>query len=467
MSTAPQTQFVKGPDGYVAYQTLGEGPPDVILVNTWGNSIDLQWENALFERFNRRLASMGRLILFDKRSEGSSDPIWSPFELLAKGRSTAIEEAGRDMLTVLDHLDVERAVVFGTLAGATMAIAFAASHPDRVARVVLTDPRPKMPASEDYPYSLTEDELPRAAAHSEAEWGEGITLDLDAPSLRDDDELRAWLGRYERLALPKGLVGPHVAAPFDVRPLLPLVQAPVLVLVHTEVTRPIDPDDPAVGVRGARGSGGASVVAKGVADCAGYHEIPTPDRALWAPQPEWVFETIERFVRAEAGVSARPTDRVFAVVLFTDLVASTSQLAQIGDRRWAEVLDVHDSVTAREVARAGGRVVERTGDGLLATFDAPARAVACAGAIAAELSRLGLEVRAGVHAGEVERRGDKIGGIAVHITARVMSEAGAGDVLVSRTIRDLVAGSGLEFEDRGMHELKGLNESWQLFAVKH
>lgn len=465
MTAAPATRFARGPDGYVAYQTVGEGPPDIILVNTWGNSIDLQWENALFERFNRRLASMGRLILFDKRSEGSSDPIWTPFEVLSRGRGGAIEEGARDMRTVLDHLGVPHAVVIGTLAGALMAISFAASFPDRAMRLVLTDPRVKMPMSEDYLFGLSEDELERAAAYTEAQWGNGLTLELDAPSLKEDGELRAWLARYERLALPKGLVRAHVAAHYDVRPLLPLVQAPTLVVAHTEVTRPIDPANPSIGVRGARGVGGSRLVAESVSNCVSYREVPTPDRALWAPQPPWVMDAIEEFVRGD-GAPVRRAERIFAVVLFTDLVGSTQHLARAGDRRWSELLDVHDNVTGREVSRAGGKVVERTGDGLLATFDGPARAVACAESISAELGRLDLEVRAGVHAGEVELRGDKVGGIAVHIAARVMGAAGAGDVLVSRTIRDLVAGSGLEFEDRGMHDLKGLDESWQLFAVK-
>jgi class 3 adenylate cyclase len=343
-----------------------------------------------------------------------------------------------------------------------VAISLAATHPDRVAAMVLVDPLVRLLATEDYPWGMPPELRDQAALTTLLAWGEGMMSGVTPsyrgpgaiPSFRHDVEAHRWLARYERAGLPRG----QLAAwwrdwDFDVRPLLPSIQAPTLVMRHEGNV--FVPPEAAI-----------NYVTATIPGAAGPVPIPSRDMELWASQPPMLADEVERFVTGSTAEHFAPADRAFAVVLYTDLVGSTRQAAEMGDRRWRELLEVQHGASSRHIERHRGRVVKSTGDGLLAVFDAPARAVRCAHAILGDVHQLGCEAYAGLHAGEVELVGDDIAGIAVHIAARVMSLAAPGEVLVSRTIKDLVAGSGLLFEDRGQHTLRGVPDTWQLFAAK-
>ena len=452
MRDRPETRFARGPNGYNAYQVTGQGPPDLLIVESWGNSIDLQWDSPLKERWLRRLESWGRVIRFDKRGEGASDTLESGY--LPSGiESQWIEAVADDMEVVADEVASERAIVLGLGAGGCPAMVYAATRPDRVAGLLLVDPIVRIPALPGEP-GISEKQQAQMAAAVHRYWGTGMSLALSAGSLFDDRELRRWMAQYERLSCPRGVMARtwEVMA-FDLTPVLAHVQAPTLVFIHEG--------------QYATPRAVADTVCAIIPQAEGPLVVSSGDTALWAPHPEWVYDEIQQFVSTIAGTTPAPrADRVFAVILFTDVVESTRRLSDVGDRRWKELLDVHDSVASREIERARGRLVTHSGDGVLATFDAPARAVACATAIGTQLRQVGVDVRAGLHAGEVQLRGDDIGGIAVHLAARVMGMAAAGEVLVSRTVKDLVAGSGLRFEDRGMHALKGIPDEWHIYAAE-
>ncbi len=444
----PETQFAKGPNGYVAFQVTGEGPPDVLVIDSTGNSIDLQWESPLFERWNRRLESFGRVIRFDKRSEGASDPIVTS----AQGTSAWVEEMADDASTVLDHASSESAIVIGLNAGGGVAMIFAATRPERVRGLLLVDPLLRVP--ERPGRGITADVQRAMVENIHRYWGRGASLALLAPSLAHDRRLRAWFGRYERLSMSRSVLARLLEVmDFDLSAVLPRIQAPTRVFFHEG------------------GSGTPVAVADEV--CAAVPNaikpvrLPGRDIAMWAPHPDWVYDEMRSFID-EIEVSPRQpvSDRRFAVVLFTDVVSSTQRLVELGDRKWKELLDVHDSIARREIERARGRFVNTTGDGVLGTFDGPTRAVTCARAISEEVRRLGIDVRAGLHAGEIELRADDVSGIAVVIASRINDLAEAGEVLVSRTIKDLVSGSDLALEDRGVQALKGVPDNWQLFAVR-
>ena len=452
MPDRPETAFARGPNGYIAYQVMGEGPPDLLVVQSWGNSIDLQWDSPLMERWNRRLASWGRIIGFDKRGEGASDTLESGY--LPPGLDSQwIEAVADDMEAVADEVASERSIVLGLGAGGCPAMVYAATRPDRVAGLVLVDPIVRIPALPEEP-GISEDQQAQMAAAVHRYWGTGMSLALSAQSLFKDRELRRWWARYERLSCPRGVMArTWEVMDFDLSPVLAHVQAPTLVFIHEG--------------QFATPRAVADAVCAAIPQAEGPRVVPSGDTALWAPHPEWVYDELQHFVSAIAGTTpAPPADRVFAVILFTDVVESTRHLSDVGDRRWKELLDVHDSVASREVERARGRLITHSGDGVLATFDAPARAIACATAIGTQLRQVGVDVRAGLHAGEIELRGEDVGGIAVHLAARVMGVAGAGEVLVSRTVKDLVAGSGLRFEDRGVQTLKGIPDEWQIYAAE-
>ena len=444
----PQTRYATGPNGArVAYQTIGDGPRDVLLNTNWLSSIDLMWDEPRYEHCLRRLASHGRLILFDKRGTGASDPLEvrdGAFDV------SLLEQATEDMLVVLDEVDSTSATLVGADTGGVAAIIFAATHPERVDALVLQDTCARFNVSDDYPWGLDAAEVTAIIDAVRESWGTGIALAALAPSLEEDPSTLRWCARYERLSVPPAtmIVQFEDAAQIDVRAVLPLVRMPTLVLSH----------DASAFIPVGQGRYLADHIPQ-----ARHVELDGSD--IWLFSDPRLAEEISSFL-GEPPSYADEDDRVLAAVLFTDLVSSTAQLAELGDRRWKELLETHDRVLARAVSDHRGRLVDRAGDGMLATFDGPARAVRCATAIGTELRKLGLEMRAGVHAGEIELRSDGVAGMAVHLAARVMAKASAGEVVVSRTVRDLTVGSGLNFLDRGVHKLKGIPGTWELFVLE-
>lgn len=446
---APETQFAKGPNGYVAFQVTGEGPPDIVVIDGSGNSIDLQWESPLFERWNRRLESFGRVIRFDKRGEGASDPLTASWD----AGTAWDEEIADDVATVIDHAQVGSAIVLGLNAGGCPAMIFAATRPERVSGLVLVDPMVRAYERAGR-RGFTPEERRALAESMHRYWGRGTSLALYAPSLMHDRRLTEWFGRYERLSMSRGeMARLFEALDFDLSVVLPRIQARTHVFYHPDGRATSDDV--------------VDEICAAVPNSLAPVSIPGRDIAMWAPHPDWVYDEMRSFIDEIHG-SPRPpvSDRRFAVVLFTDVVSSTQRLVELGDRKWAELLDIHDGIARREIERARGRFVNTTGDGVLGTFDGPTRAVMCARAISEEVRRLGIDVRTGLHAGEVELRGNDVSGIAVAIAARINDLAEAGEVLVSRTIKDLISGSDLVLEDRGVQALKGVPEDYQLFAVR-
>ncbi|HXY93526.1 MAG TPA: adenylate/guanylate cyclase domain-containing protein [Acidimicrobiia bacterium] len=443
----PQTRYATAPDGArVACQVIGEGTRDILLSPNWLSSIDLMWDEPRYEHCLRRLAACGRLILFDKRGTGASDPL----ELRDGAFDVSLlEQANEDMLVVLDEVGSARATIIGADTGGTVAIVFAATHPERIDRLVLQDSCARVLVSDDYPHGLDAEMLQAIIGAVRERWGTGLSLGALAPSLPADASTLAWCSRYERLSVPPAtmIASWEDAAQIDVRAVLPLIRVPTLVLSHdaSELV-PV---------------GQGRYLADNIPD-ARHVELRGADIWLFA-DPRLADEIISFL--GEPPVDGVEDDRVLAAVLFTDLVSSTSQLAEVGDRRWKDLLDTHDRVLGRAVHDHRGNLVDRAGDGMLATFDGPARAVRCATTIRGELRKVGLEMRAGVHAGEIELRGEGVAGIAVHLAARVMGAAGPGEVVVSRTVRDLTVGSGLEFRELGIHELKGIPGAWELFLL--
>jgi class 3 adenylate cyclase len=439
MSMQPETQFAVGPEGQVGYQVFGEGPVDVLLVLSISN-IEVMWEEPRVERFLRRLASFSRVIIFDKRGTGVSDPV-------PLGALPTLEEWTEDIRVILDAVGCDRAAVVGAGMGSLLAIVFAASHPERAAALILLDGLSCGMRKEDYPPGLPPDLVDRAIEWAkQRDWAP-----LLAPSLAEDEEFRRWMRRLGRLA-----VSPTAAERIfryglvscDVRAALPTITAPTLVL-HRSGNRFVPVDHGRYLGEHIKG--------------ATYVEFPGADSEFYVGNQDAILDEIQGFL---TGVRGEPDiNRVLATVIFTDLVSSTERAAELGDRRWREVLDSHDGIARRHIKHFRGRLIKATGDGVLATFDGPARAIRCTRIIEDEVRKLGVEVRAGLHTGEVELRGDDIGGIAVALAARVMGEAAPSEVLVSSTVKDLVVGSGIEFEDRGTHQLKGVPGEWRLFAV--
>lgn len=442
----PEVQFATGADGTrIAYQVVGDGPSDLVLVDSWASSIDLMWEQPQIRLFLQELATVGRLILFDKRGNGASDRL----TVGAGEFGSMIEHSAADLLAVLDAAGSARTDIVASLYGGWPSLLFAATHPERCGRLVLQDCCARLLVADDYPDGITERVLDEVVDAVRDRFGEGIGLLGHAPDMWHDVELRRWHGRNERLSVDRGFMLRcwEQMRDIDVRAVLASVRAETLVIAH--------PSNWLIG------SGSGAYLARHIPG-ARLVELDGNNNQFWSDERQ--ISDITAFLGGAIPVHG-DEDRVLATVLFTDLVSSTTRLAAMGDRRWRRLLDEHDRVTAGVVERFRGRLIDRTGDGLLATFDGPARAVRCAEEIGREVRRLGMDVRAGLHAGEIELRGEDVGGIAVHLAARIMGMADAGEVLVSRTVRDLTAGSGLSFVDRGCHELKGIPEPWQVFSV--
>jgi pimeloyl-ACP methyl ester carboxylesterase len=437
----PETKYARSGDLSIAYQVVGDGPIDLVHIPGLVSHLDIAWENARYQRFMERLSSFARVIVYDKRGSGLSDPVTDP---------PAVEERVDDTRAVMDAVGVERAAVLGVSEGAGLGAFFAAAHPDRVSHLVMYGGFARLtPDPPDYPFpGLDHAEILEATRESVEHWGEGATLAVLAPSLLRTPE-RPWWGRFERAAMsPRSMEMLMLSnLELDIREVLPVISVPTLIIHRDHDVLPVE---------------GGRYLAERIPDSR-FVRLHGEDHWPWVADPDEVCDHVEEFLTGQR--SAPPPDRVLATVMFTDIVGSTKRASELGDRRWRELLDEHERLTRTELDRHQGLEVKTTGDGVLATFDGPARAIRCATSLASATEDLGLPVRVGLHTGECERRSSDIGGIAVHIGARVMAEAGPSEVLVSRTVKDLTVGSDILFEERGIRELKGVPGEWELFAV--
>jgi class 3 adenylate cyclase/esterase/lipase len=439
----PETSYARSGDVHIAYQVFGSGDIDLVLVNGFTSHVELMWEHPMPASVLQALGSFARVIAFDRRGTGLSDPVPEP---------ATLEERMDDVRAVMDAAGSERAALLGLSEGTSMSLLFAATYPDRVQALVCHGGMARSTYAPDYPWALPVEDLVASGLELIApHWGTGAIIEISTPSAADDPEARAWAARLERASASPGMLAGMVQMflDIDVRHVVESVHVPTLVIHRTH--------DRLVNVRHGRWLAEHLPNAK-------YVELPGDDHTLWSPDSAAALGEIEEFLTG-ARASTEP-DRVLATVLFTDIVHSTETASELGDQRWRRLLEEHDRATRAAIARHGGREIKSTGDGFLATFDGPARGIRCAQATTEAAAALGMQVRAGLHTGECEVRGDDIAGMAVHIAARVSALAGPGEVLVSRTVRDLVAGSGIEFEDRGTHELKGVPESWEILAAK-
>ncbi|MDP9183736.1 MAG: adenylate/guanylate cyclase domain-containing protein [Actinomycetota bacterium] len=443
MSLIPTRYARAGEDSYVAYQVVGDGPIDLVYTSGWLGHVEAQWEYPALARFLERLASFSRLICFDRRGHGLSDPI--------DYDNTTLEQWMEDVHVVMDAAGSERAAFLGAGEGGPMTMLFAATYPERTSALALVGTQASMARRPDYPWGMPPSVQRQLIEGVQRSYWDPVSAEKWVGSLTSDQRDQLQLERLFRFATSPGTMRRLMTASFevDVRDVLPSVRVPTLVLHRT--------DDRMRRVESGRH------LAREIAG-AKYVELPGVETHPWSGDQEAVLDEIQEFL---TGVRPAPeSNRVLATMLFTDVVASTEHAARAGDHRWLELFEEHKKVVRRALARNGGREVNTSGDGFLATFDGPARAVRCARAIVEELQDIGLGVRAGVHTGEIELAGDDVTGIAVHIGSRVQDLAGPGEVLVSRTVVDLVAGSGLEFDSRGEHELKGVPGRFQLFAVR-
>jgi len=438
---APRTLYAKSGDVHLAYQAIGEGKRDIVLVLDWASHLEAVWEQPFVQEFITSLNRYARVLWFDMRGVGLSDRVVED--------AVAPEDWMDDVRAVMDSAGSKEATLVAHGHGAQMALMSAATHPDRVASLVLINGFARFSRANDYPGGI-----PPAAADTLLEgivqtWGTGLTAAYLGPSVASDPGVQEWYGRVERFAATPGtaLAKMRAILSLDVRRVLPLVRAPTLVVQNR--------DD--AFVRAAHGRYLAEHLPNArllERDSADHWPLPDPD----------LLGAIEEFVTGSRRQELE-TERFLTTVLFVDVAGSTERVSAIGDHRWRELLDSFDETVKRTLLTHRGELVNRAGDGVLATFDGPARAIRCAGDIRDTVRRAGLEVRCGLHTGEVTRRNEDVAGIAVHIGARVSAAALPGEVLVTRTVRDLVAGSGIAFDDRGEYSLKGVPESWALYAA--
>lgn len=438
----PKTRYAKSGDVNIAYQVAGEGPIDLVFVPGWVSHVEHAWEEPAMADFLRRLAGFSRLILLDRRGTGLSDPV--------VGMPT-LEERMDDVRAVMDAAGSKRAALFGISEGGPLCSLFAATYPERTAALVLCATIACGRRDESYPWAMSQEQAERSLDLIEREWGNGITARFFAPSIASDPEqIEVW-GRFERRAVSPGgarmLI--RMLLETDVRGILPAIHVPTLVIHRT--------DDPATLV------GGGRYLAEHIPG-ARYVELPGHDHFAWVGDTNAILDEVEEFLTGtRRGVEP---DRVLATVLFADIVGSTERAVDLGDRAWLGLLERYYTVVRGQLKTFRGTEVSTAGDGFFASFDGPARAVRCALAVREAVSRLGLRLRIGIHTGECEIAGGAIGGICVHIGARIAAAARPGEIFVSSTVRDLVAGSGLEFVERGPHALKGVPGEWKLFAAE-
>jgi pimeloyl-ACP methyl ester carboxylesterase len=439
----PETKYADSDGVSIAYQVIGDGPIDLVCVPGFISHLEFSWELPAYARFLGRLASFSRLIMFDKRGTGLSDRV-SDKEL------PTLEQRMDDVRAVMDAVGSRRAALFGVSEGGPMCALFAATYPERTAALAMYGAYAVGTRAPGYPWARTPSQWLATTTLLRNTWGGSMAVRYVAPSMARDKQFKHWFAANFRSSASPGAAASFMRmnAAVDIRNILPAISTPTLVL-HRR-------DDPVCHVREGR------FLADRIAG-ARFVELPGRDHYPMVGDSDAILDEVEEFVTGAR--SAHGADRVLATVLFTDIVDSTARAAQLGDRKWRDLLEAHNAVVRRELGRFRGREVNTEGDSFLATFDGPARAIRCASAIVDSVRQIGLDVRAGLHTGECELMGDDIGGIAVHIGARVKAQARPGEVLVSSTVKDLVAGSGIEFRSRGAHTLKGVPDEWCLFAV--
>jgi pimeloyl-ACP methyl ester carboxylesterase len=441
MPQAPRTRYALSGDAHIAYQVFGEGDLDLVFVPGFVSNIEHYWEMPQVPDLLGRLASFARVVIFDKRGTGLSDPVAGP---------PPLEQRMDDMQAVMDAAGVERAALYGISEGGPASVLFAATYPDRTSALVLYGSTPRFRTDSDISWGATDEQIEAVLAQTSARWGDGALLDLFAPAAAGDPGMDEVWGKFQRASASPAMARAVMAALFeiDVRDILPSIRVPTLILHRTgDLVAPVE---------------GARLMAEKIPG-ARLVEFEGSDHVPFTGDYEPVLDEMEEFLTGTR--QARPLDRILATVMFTDLVDSTRRAADVGDRRWGELIERHDELTRRQLDRFRGREVKTLGDGFLATFDGPARAIECACAIRDGVGPLGLEVRAGLHTGECELDRDDVRGMAVNIGARVGALAGANEVLVSSTVKDLVVGADLRFAERGEHELKGVPGTWRLFAA--
>ncbi|HZO02041.1 MAG TPA: adenylate/guanylate cyclase domain-containing protein [Burkholderiales bacterium] len=442
MTAVPETRYAKSGDVHIAYQVLGDGPIDLLFVPGFVSNVEATWQHPVRAAFFRRLASFSRLILFDKRGTGMSDRTSQVFTL---------EQRMEDVNAVLDAVGSKRAALFGTSEGGPMSILFAASHPQRTIALVIFGSYAKRSWAEDYTFGWQEERWNAVLSNMERNWGtpKGVDLEMWAPSIAHDAERATKSAAYFRAAASPGaaLAVMSMNRDIDVRRVLPSVRVPTLVLHRV--------DEKVIDVEHAR------YLARHIPG-AKLIELPGVDHIFWVGDGDAIVDEVELFLTGRR--QAAEPERVLATVQFTDIVQSTERAAALGDRKWREVLERFQSMVRETLREHRGREIDTAGDGFLAAFDGPARAIRCAAAVRERARAQGIDLRAGIHTGECEIIGDKLGGIAVHTGSRVAGKAEPGEILVSQTVKDLVAGSGLQFADRGMHALRGVPGEWRLYA---
>lgn len=437
----PEVRYTRSGDVSIAYQVVGDGPIDLVLVPGWISNLDVLWEEPNIARFLRKLASFCRLILFDKRGTGLSDRITE---------AATLEERMDDVRAVMDAVGSSRATLFGYSEGGTMGIVFAATHPDRTAGLIMVGSFARRLRASDYPYFTDRDEANKAIDAAAATWGGPVGIEIRMPSVVNDPIVRQWWAKYVRTSASVSAAAAlqRLNIEIDVRYLLPSIRVPVLIL-HASRDRAIP-------------VGAGRYMAERIPG-AKYVEIDTADHLPFFERTEEFMHHIQTFLTG--GATPEVFESRVTTLMFTDIVGSTQIAVEKGNLRFADLLEAHHAAVRSELARHRGQELDTAGDGFLASFDGPARAIKCAVAIVHSLDELGISCRIGLHTGECELRQGRLHGIALHVAARVAALAPPRGVLVSQTVKDLVAGSGLKFAAAGSHRLKGLPDDWLLYEV--
>lgn len=442
MSDSPPTQYARSGEVSIAYQVLGDGPFDLVFVPGWISHLEHSWEEPALARFLRRLASFSRLILFDKRGTGLSDRV--------TGLAT-LEQRTDDVRAVMDAAGSREAVLFGVSEGGPLSALFAANHPERTKSLILYGTFARTLWAPDYPWGVDEEAAEQGDELWINEWGSATLLEAFAPSAAQNERFKDWWSKLLRMGASPGsaLALRRMNRQIDIRDALPKIQVPALVL-HRRGDLSVYPEETRYVARHIPG--------------AKYVELPGSDHLWWVGDADALIDEVEEFLTGKR--PAAEPERVLATMLITDIVSSTKTAAELGNTAWHDVMDSHNATMFRLIDQHRGRFIHHTGDGILAIFDSPERAIKCAIAMRNAVTRLGLSLRSGLHTGTIELIHDLVGGIAVHLAARVMSEAGDDEIWVSRTVKDIFIGTDYHFSKQGMYQLKGIPEEWALYRLE-